>query len=89
MPSSSFHIVRYNNSIITVYCFFRYTSVATNLIIVDLFKVGLSPVWKKKYFFFFKVNYLSSSKAEVSKFASLSWYQQQEEKIIKNYRKPN
>ena len=61
-PNSSVHLVTYNNSIITVYYFFRYTSVATNLTIAAFFEEGLSGIWSKKYFLFFKVNYLSSSK---------------------------
>ena len=50
----------------------RYTSVATTLTKEVLFEVGLHSVLKRKYFFFLIVNYLSSSKMGVSKFATLS-----------------
>ena len=43
--NSSFDLVTYNNSIITVYFFPIYTSVATNLTMVVFFEVGLSGIW--------------------------------------------
>ena len=58
-----------------VYFFSRFT-LATKLTKVVLFEVALSGValsgiWQKEYFSFFKVTYLSSSKAEVSRFTTL------------------
>ena len=52
------------------YFFSRYT-LPTNLTKVVLFEVALSGIWQKKYFSIFKVTYLSSSKAQVSTFATL------------------
>ena len=43
--NSSFDLVTYNNSIITVYFFPIYKSVATNLTMVVYFEVGLSGIW--------------------------------------------
>ena len=74
--SSSIHLVMYDNWIKTVYFISWYTSVATNLTEIVLFELGLFGIWWKKYFFF-KVNYLSSSKAQVSTFAILSWHWQE------------
>ena len=82
---SSFYLFVYNNSTIKVCILSRYTWVATNLNIKVLFEVGLSDVWQKKYFSFFKLSYLSFSKAEVSKFASLRWHSQGEWEVIKIY----
>ena len=44
MHNSSFHLVWYNNSTIAVYFFSRYTSVATNLILVVFFEEGLPGI---------------------------------------------
>ena len=43
--NSSFDLVTYNNSIITVCFFLIYKSVATNLTMVVFFEVGLSGIW--------------------------------------------
>ena len=43
--NSSFDLVTYNNSKITVYFFPIYKSVATNLTMVVFFEVGLSGIW--------------------------------------------
>ena len=67
-----------------VYILSRYTSVATNLAKKVLFEVGLSDNCQKKYFSCFKVNYLSFSKAEVSKFTTLKSHLQTEYPISKN-----
>ena len=67
-----------------VYILPRYARVGTNVSKVFLFDVGLSDIWWKKYFSFFKVDYLGSSKTEVSKFATLSWHSQRELEIIKS-----
>ena len=48
---------------------------------LTLFRVGWSDILQKNYCYFFKVNYLSSSKAEVSKFAPLSWHLQKAKQI--------
>ena len=79
--SSSVHLVTYDNWIKAVYFISWYTSVATNLTEIVLFEVGLFDIWWTKYFSFFKVNYLSPSKAQVSKFAILSWNWQKHKKL--------
>ena len=43
--NSSFDLVTYNNSIITVYFSPIYISVATNLTMVVFFEEGLSAIW--------------------------------------------
>ena len=67
-----------------VYIIPRYARVGTNVSNVFLLDVGLSDICWKKYFSFFKVDYLGSSKAEVRKFATLSWHSQRESEIIKS-----
>ena len=84
MVKSSFHLGTYNNCTLKVYILSRHTSVATNLTKVVLFKKGLTDVWSKKYSFFFTLDYLSSGKAKISKFATLSWHSQKEQQNIKN-----
>ena len=54
-----------------VYISSTYLEVTTNLTKVTLSGVGWSDIWQKKYFSFFKVNYLSSCQEELSKFATL------------------
>ena len=66
----SFHIVKNGNLTKTVYITSRYTSVGTNLNKIVCSEVGWSDIWEKKYCSFFKVYYLSPSKAQVSKFAT-------------------
>ena len=70
----SLHLVKYANLTNAVYILSRYTPVCRNLSKAVFFKVGWSDISWKKYYSFFKVNYLSSRKAEVSKLAPLSWY---------------
>ena len=41
----SFDLVTYNNSIMTLYLFPMYTSVATNLTTVVFSEIGLSGIW--------------------------------------------
>ena len=72
----SFHLVKYANLTNAVYILSRYTPVCRNVSKVVFFKVGWSDISWKKYCSFFKVNYLSSTIAEVSKLAPLSWYLQ-------------
>ena len=78
----SFHLVKYANLTNAVYILSRYTPVFRNLSKVVFFKVGWSDIWWKKYCSFFKVNYLNSSIAEVTKFAPLSWHLQKVWQII-------
>ena len=72
----SFHLVKYANLRNAVYILSRYPPEYRNLSKVVFFKVGWSDISWKKYYAFFKVNYLSSRKAEVSKLDPLSWYLQ-------------
>ena len=72
----SFHLVKFANLTKAVYILSRSTPVCRNLSKVVFLKVGWSDISWKKYCSFFKVNYLSSRKAEVSKLAPLSWYLQ-------------
>ena len=74
MTNSSFDLTKYDGWTKTVYILSRYTSVDTNLTKVVLFEAALSDICCKKYFCSFRVYYLSSSNAEVSKFATLSWH---------------
>ena len=62
VANSSFHLVKYIYCIITVYFLPGY-KLATNLTKEVLFHEVLSGIWEKKYFSFFKVNSLSSTKA--------------------------
>ena len=82
MVKSSFHLVTYNNCTLKVYILSRYTSVATKLTKVVLFEVGLSDILKKKYSFLVALDYLSSSKAKVSKFAIVAFTRR-----IRSYKK--
>ena len=59
-----------------VYILPRYAREGANLNKVFLFDVGLSDNCWNKYCSFFKVIYLKSIIAEVSRFATLSWYPQ-------------
>ena len=72
VANSSFHLVTYNDSTLKVCILSRYTLVATNLTKAVLFEVGLSSVLGREVLLLFKVNFLSSNKAKVSKFATLS-----------------
>ena len=77
----SFHLVKYANLTNAVYILSRYTPVCRNVSKVVFFKVGWSDISWKKYCSFFKVNYLSSSIAEVSKFAPSSRHLQKAAQI--------
>ena len=72
----SFQIVKNGNLTKTVYITSRYTPVERNLSKLVIFEGGWSLILEKKYCSFFKVYYLSSSKAQESKFAILSWHLQ-------------
>ena len=72
IPKSSFHLVPDTYWTIKIYILSRYTLRATTLTTVVLFERGLPGILERKYLSFSIVNYLSSSKAEVSKFATLS-----------------
>ena len=74
LANGSIHLVKYGNLTKTVYILSRYTPLRRNLSKVDFFNGGSSDIWSKKYCSFFKVNYLTSSKAEISKCAPLSWH---------------
>ena len=74
VTNASFDLVKYDDWTKTVYILSRYTPVGTNLTKVVLLEAVLSDICWKKYFCSFRVYYLSSSKAEVSKFATLSWH---------------
>ena len=66
------------------YILSRYTSVATTITKVVLFECGLPGILLGKYLSFSIVNYLSSSKVEVSKCAPLSLHSQKmHNKLIK------
>ena len=72
----SFHIVKNGNLTKIVDITSRYTPVGRNFSKIIFFEVGWPVIWEKKYCSFFKVYYLISSKAQVSKFATLSWHLQ-------------
>ena len=74
VTNSSSDLLKYDDWTKTVYILSRYTSVDTNLTKSVLFDAVLSDICWKKYFCSFRVYYLSSSKAEVSKFPTLSWH---------------
>ena len=71
VTNSNFYLVKYHNWTKMVYISSTYLEVTTNLTKVTLSGVGWSDIWQKKYFSFFKVNYLSSCQEELSKFATL------------------
>ena len=56
-------------------------SVAITLTKAVVFEGGLPGILQRKDLSFFIVNYLSSSKADVSNFASLSWHSQKSQQI--------
>ena len=71
MTKSNFHLVTYASWIITVQILSTYKSVAIKLTKFVLFEVGLLDIWPKKFFCFLKLNYLTPSQMEISKFATL------------------
>ena len=71
----------YTNCTIKFYILSRYRSVATTLTKVVLFQQGLPGILSRKYLSFFIVKYLSSSKAQVSNFATWSWHSQKASQI--------
>ena len=77
----SFHLVKYANLTNEVYILSRHAPVCRNPSKVVFFKVAWSDISWKKYCSFNKVNYLSSSVAEVSKRAPLSRHLQKAEQI--------
>ena len=72
LTNSCFHLVASNNWIKTVYIFSRKKSVATNIIKAVLFREVYMIFGERSTSPFSKINYLSPSKAEVSRFATLS-----------------
>ena len=74
VTNSSFDLVKYDDLTKTVYSLSRYTPVGTKLTKVVLFQAVLCDIFWKKYFCSVRVDYLSSSKAEVSKFATFLWH---------------
>ena len=72
IPRSSFHLVPDTYYTIKLCILSRYTLLATTLTKEVLLDGGLPDILKRKYLSFSIVNYLSSSKAELSKFATLS-----------------
>ena len=68
----SFHLVPDTYSTIKIYILSRHPLRATSLTKVVLFEGGLPGILSRKYLSFSIVNYLSSIKAEVRKFATFS-----------------
>ena len=74
IPNSTFHLVPDTYCTIKFYILSRYTLVATTLNKVVLFEGDPNGILQGKYLSFSIVNYLSSSKAELIKFSTLSWH---------------
>ena len=72
IPTSSFQLVPDTFWTIKIYIFSRYTLRASTLTTIVLFEGALPGILKRKHLSVSIVNYLSSSKEEVSKFATLS-----------------
>ena len=72
IPKSRFHLVPDTYCTIKFYILSRYTLVATTLTKVVLIEGNLRGILLRKYLPVSVVNYISSSKVEVSKFPT-SW----------------